>query len=181
MTQIFTSSWSALHGAVSAQSWGPLDIVPVRISRDAPKFWPRAQSFPAIEDIIPDRWMLSLKDLDRAGQAYRQKLDEIGVEQVRAQIDQLAAKYQRPLVLACFDTDFHYRHRAPKFSFDVWYELQTGIEVPEWEAHLDLAGAPTGDLSGQLRLVWDRVASLGELQRSQQALRSSSAAAAPVA
>jgi hypothetical protein len=164
VTRIFTASWPALHRDVSTNIWAPLDVLPVRISRDTPKFWPRAQSFPAIEDLIPDRWMASLKDLDRAGLAYRRKLDEVGIRQIQNQLDHLAATYQRPLVLACFETDLHYRHRGPAFSFDGWYEVQTGIEVPEWEPDSGLASTSHTDLSGPLRLVWDRVASLGELQ-----------------
>lgn len=153
-------------------------MLPVRISWDTPRFWPRAQSFPVIEDIVPDRWMLSIKDRDRAGQAYRRKLDEAGIEQIEAELDHLATTYQRPLVLACFETDPHYHGRVPEYSFESWYETQTGNEVREFAANHGLAPSSHTDLSGQLRLVWDCVASLGEVERTRQALRSSSAAAA---
>jgi hypothetical protein len=122
--------------------------------------------------------MLSTKDLDRFAQAYRRKLDEAGLERIQVQLDDLAVKYERPLVLACFETDPHYRHRGPLFSFDGWYEAQTGVEVPEWEPNGELAKTSQSEISGQLRAVWDLVANLGEAQRAQEALRSSAAAAA---
>jgi hypothetical protein len=144
MTRIFTASWSALHRAVPLPALAPLEVLPVRISRDAPDFWRRAQSFPAIEDLMPDRWMLSL-DIDRFSCAYRRKLDEAGVERIQAQLDNLATTYQRPLALACFEADPADCHRGPVFGFACWYEAQTGISVPEWEP-ADLGMAKTRPL-----------------------------------
>jgi hypothetical protein len=132
MTKLFTASWSTLHQAVPVPAWAPLEVLPVRISRDTPAFWPRAQSFPAIEDLMPDRWTLSM-DLDRFSRAYRRKLDEVGIERVQAQLDQLADSYDRPLALAGFEADPADCHRGPVFGFACWYEGQTGIPVPEWE------------------------------------------------
>jgi hypothetical protein len=177
MTEFFTASWSALHEAASANIWAPLEVFPVRISRDAPKFWRRAQSFPAIEELAPDRWIMSIKDPDRAGQAYRRKLEEVGIEQIQRQLDHLRDSYERPLVLANFESDPHHRDRGPSYSFEGWYEEQTGIEVPRWEPHIARVQLSQSDLSGELRLVWDRVAALREGHGGQDGLGSSAAPA----
>lgn len=152
MTQLYTASWSALYAASKA---GRLEVLPVRISRGGPRFWPAAKSFPALGDLMPEGWMLGIKHADRFFAAYREKLDRTGVEAITRQLDALYGRAGEPLALACFEPFGGppcHRH-----EFSRWYEAKT--EIPEWGArpenwakttwpkHLNKTGG-----SGQLRL-----------------------------
>ncbi len=128
MTALYTASWSTLH-----RHRDRLNVRPVRISRGVPKFWPEAADFPALDDLMPDGWMLSINDLEKFGRAYRRKLHVIGFERIHAQLDQLAAECGRPLALACFEADCNTCHRGPAFGFAAWWLGQCGELVAEWE------------------------------------------------
>lgn len=145
MTELFTASWRALWQADKA---GALDVRPVRISRGAPKFWPQAETFPAVDALMPEPWMLGIKDVERFGRAYRRKLHTIGLVSIQAQLDKLGGDDPRPLALACFEEDAATCHRGPTFGFAGWYEKQSGVVVPEWTA--DPATTPH-DISGRAR------------------------------
>jgi hypothetical protein len=124
--RLFTASWSALH---QASTVGPLPVQPVRISRGVPRFWPAAEQFPAVDELMPDGWMFGIKDLEKFGRCYRRKLHAIGLPRVRALIDEIAAD-GRPLALACFETDPADCHRGP-LGFAGWWERKTGERVPD--------------------------------------------------
>ena len=76
--RLFTASWRAL---AEASMLGPLAVQPVRISRGAPRFWPEADTFPAVDDLMPDGWMFAIKDLEKFGRCYRRKLHTIGLRE----------------------------------------------------------------------------------------------------
>jgi hypothetical protein len=126
VTELFTASWKALFDCRD-----DLDVVPVRISRGVPRYWPAAAGFPALADLMPEPWMMGIDDLEKFGRVYRRKLHEIGLDAIRAQLDDLAAAYQRPPALACFEADPAGCHRGPAFGFARWWESKTGISIPE--------------------------------------------------
>lgn len=123
--QVFTASWSALHRAAKA---GTLDVEPVRISRGGPRFWPEAREFPAISELMPEGWVLGLRD-DPFFEAYREKLDRISVEAITAALDAIPGG---KLALACFEADPAACHRGPRGFAGYWFE-KTGVRIEEWE------------------------------------------------
>jgi hypothetical protein len=125
---LFTGSWSALYRADEA---GQLDVQPVRISRGVPKFWPAAQAFPTVPDLMPDASMLKLPSY-RFWPAFWEKLDRVGVESIERQLAELAAQYPRPLALACFEKSSIDCHRGPR-GFAGWWSEKTGETTAEFE------------------------------------------------
>jgi hypothetical protein len=143
---IFTGSWTALHRAVRAgQVDIRTDVLPVRISRGVPKFWPAAERFPALADLMPDGWMFGIKDDEKFNRCYRRKLHTIGFERIEDELDELLIVYNRPLVLCCFEPPDdghapHTCHRGPD-GFGGWWEHQGGAPVPEFSEALTWAEA----------------------------------------
>jgi hypothetical protein len=133
VTTLHTCSWGALYradrtGLVDIRT----DIMPVRISRGGPRFWPAAKSFPVLRDLTPDGWMLSIAkdDQDRFSKAYVAKLDRVGIDAIQAQLNGLLESYGRPLALCCFEPFGGppcHRH-----EFARWWLDQTSELVPEW-------------------------------------------------
>lgn len=134
MTALYTASWRALH--LHSDQLG--DVQVVRISRGVPKFWPEAQSFPAIDLLMPDGWMLGV-DGDRFWAAYTAKLDRIGVDAIRSVLDGIGG----PCALACFEADPESCHRGPR-GFSGWWRAR-GETVEEILART--AKQPSGQLS----------------------------------
>ncbi len=151
MSALYTCSWRTLFDRRD-----DLDVLPVRMSRGVPKFWAAAEGFPALADLMPEPWMLGIKDLEKFGRCYRRKLHTIGLEAIQAQLYDLVDAYQRPLALACFETDPNECHRGPAFGFARWWQERTGQRVPEIE---NLTWPILNPGFGQLRLDLDQPAS----------------------
>jgi hypothetical protein len=122
---LYTASWWTLWEASKA---GSLPVQPVRTSRGKPRFWPAAEGFPAVDELMPDGWMLGITDPERFGRAYRQKLHRIGLARIEARLAAVAVLSGLPLALACFERDRADCHRG---QFAAWYERKTGVRVPE--------------------------------------------------
>jgi hypothetical protein len=71
----------------------PLDVIPVRISRGCPRFWPAAGRFPVVDELMPPGWVLGEKDDAKAEKGSRDKPHMIGVELIAARLDAIAAEY----------------------------------------------------------------------------------------
>lgn len=142
---LFTASWAELH-----RHRDHLDVQPVRISRGLPKFWPEAAGFPALDDLMPDGWMLGIKDIEKFGRCYRRKLHVIGFDAIQGQLEALGAEYGRPPALACFEADPATCHRGPVFGFAAWWLGQCGEVIEEWEP-ANPAKTPR-ELFGQIEL-----------------------------
>jgi hypothetical protein len=125
--RLFTASWTSLH---QASRRGPLSVQPVRISKGLPKFWPQAAAFPAVDELIPDSWMLNPnEDPGRVERGYVGKLDKIGLELIAARLDAIADECGgKALALCCFEADRADCHRSWAAS---WLHEQTGLVVPE--------------------------------------------------
>jgi hypothetical protein len=125
-TILYTASWSALYAASKA---GPLPVMPVRTSRGNPRFWSAAGAFPVVDELLPEPWMLGIKDAEKFGRAYRRKLHQIGLPAIQARLDAIADECGMPLVIACFEKDVSECHRA---HLATWWQRKTGVVVPEW-------------------------------------------------
>jgi len=136
---IFTASWRTLAEAGAA---GTLDVTPVRISRGAPKFWPAAAGFAAVDELMPDGWMMGVYTataakegpqaaMEKFGRCYRRRLHTQGLTRIQARLDAIAEQHEgKPLALACFEDRVEDCHRGPS-GFAGWYERKTGVRVPE--------------------------------------------------
>jgi hypothetical protein len=122
---LYTSSWWTLWEASKA---APLPVQPVRTSRGKPRFWPAAAGFPAIDELMPDGWMLGIDDPERFGRAYRQKLHRTGLRTIEARLAAITVLSGLPAALLCFERVRADCHRG---QFAAWYERKTGVRVPE--------------------------------------------------
>jgi hypothetical protein len=122
---LYTASWWTLWEASKA---APLPVQPVRTSRGKPRFWPAAEGFPAIDELMPDGWMLGITDPERFGRAYRQKLHRTGLPIIEARLAAITVLSGLPPVLLCFERLRADCHRG---QFAAWYERKTGMTVPE--------------------------------------------------
>jgi uncharacterized protein YeaO (DUF488 family) len=133
----YTASWTNLWRASEA---GVLVVQPVRLSLGKPKFWPHAVRIPYVEDLAPSGWVRSLDDRQKFRQAYRQKLERVGIESI---VDQLAAiQTDEPLALACFEQSPTDCHRG---LLAEWFELRLGVRPPELTFNVDSAEQLTLD------------------------------------
>jgi hypothetical protein len=123
--RLFTASWTSLW---RASQRGEIPVQPVRTSRGVPKFWPAAERFPAVDELMPDGWMLGCDDAGKVERGYRGKLDRIGLERIAARLDAIAAECDVPLALCCFEASREDCHRAWAAA---WLREQTGLTVPE--------------------------------------------------
>jgi hypothetical protein len=125
--RVFTASWTALWRASQRDS---LPVQPVRISKGLPRFWPQAAAFPAVEELVPDPWMLSPNmGPGKVERGYRGKLDRIGLKPIAARLDAIAAECGGAnLALCCFEPAVADCHRS--WAAD-WLQQQTGLAVPE--------------------------------------------------
>jgi hypothetical protein len=122
--QLYTASWSALFAADKA---GQLDVQPVRISRSVPRFWPAAERFPSMPELMPLPWMLGLDGAVFFG-SYRRRLCGIGLPAIAAALDAIPAE---KLALACFEKSEADCHRGPE-GFSGWWQERTGDRIEEW-------------------------------------------------
>jgi len=142
---LFTASWTSLWQASKDR---PLPVVPVRISKGVPKFWPAAERFPAVEELMPPGWVLGERDDAKALRGYRGALDRIGIDRILARLDAIAAERDgASLALVCFEADPRACHRSWAAA---WLREQTGVAVPEVGHPTPAAKTPT-PTSGRLQ------------------------------
>ncbi len=121
MVELYTSRWAN-------RELGRLPVVPVGISRGVPKF-PVRYRYRRLDDLYPDGWMFGIEDDDRFNEAYRKKLDRIGLDRIAAQLERISREEGgRPLVLLCYEADPGQCHRS---AFSSWWQRQTGQVVEE--------------------------------------------------
>jgi hypothetical protein len=106
---------------------GPVSVQPVRASVGRPRFWPAANRFPVARLITPYGLLkLNGKEFEKH---YLARLNEAGVDAIRAELEAIYQVHRHPLTLACFELDRANCHRG---QFAEWWEKQTGVVVPEW-------------------------------------------------
>lgn len=119
--KLWTSRWAN-------RDLARLDVVAVGISRGVPKF-PVRYRYRRLPDLYPDGWMLGIKDDAQFNEAYRRKLERIGVERIAAGLQRLSDEEGgSDLALLCFEADPARCHRG---QFADWWTQQTGEVVPE--------------------------------------------------
>lgn len=125
--RLFTASWSAVHRHSAAVGAGNEDFMPVRTSVGLPRFWPEARGFPVAKLITP----YGLRKLtgDEFHAAYVTRLNETGVEAIRAELAEIGLAYgDRPLALLCFERSSSECHRG---MFAAFWQEHTGKVVAE--------------------------------------------------
>jgi uncharacterized protein DUF488 len=121
VVELYTSRWQ--NGGLTR-----LSVVSVGISRGVPKF-PVRYRYRQLPDLYPDGWMFGIEDDARFNEAYREKLDRIGVDRIAAQLERISREEgSRPLALLCYEVDPAQCHRS---AFAEWWEARTGQAVPE--------------------------------------------------
>ncbi len=131
--RLYTSRWQnrVLEG---------LDVVAVGISCGTPKF-PVRYRYRRLPDLYPDGWMFGIEDDARFNEAYRKKLDRLGVARITEGLERISREEGgRPLVLLCYEADPARCHRS---AFAAWWFEQTGKAVEELDVW------PTGQDSGR--------------------------------
>lgn len=124
MVELFTSRWQN-------RELSRLPVVPVGISRGVPRF-PLRYRYRRLPDLYPDGWMLGIEDDARFNEAYRKKLDRLGVDRIGAQLRTISEEEGgRPLVLLCYEADPGQCHRG---TFARWWEARAGQAVEELPA-----------------------------------------------
>lgn len=109
---------------------------PVRASLGTPKWF----SYPLPASWLnaaPDGWMLNV-DYDKYRRAYFSKLDKIGIDRLRGDLEHIADAYTalngtRPdrLVILCYEGLRNPQKWCHRTMFAEWWEAQTGEHVPE--------------------------------------------------
>lgn len=80
--------------------------------------------------ITPAKWMLTL-GYDAFAEAYRNRLDDAGVDAIRTQLEQIPAGAGQRLVLLCFDRLDRPGVWCHRTLFATWWQEHTGEQVPE--------------------------------------------------
>ncbi len=103
-------------------------VVAVGISRGTPRF-PVGYRYRRFPDLYPDGWMFSIEDDSRFNEAYRKKLDRIGVDRIAEGLARISRKEGgADLCLLCYEADPGQCHRS---AFAAWWFEQTGQRVEE--------------------------------------------------
>ena len=123
---LLTASWRALY-----ERRHDLEVMPVRISRGRPRYWPQSASFPYVPELAPTREEFHLPDAE-FDPAYLARLDSIGIDRIRERLDAIGSG--RPLALCCYERLPRDCHRG---LFAEWWLEQTGVEIPELSSRLE--------------------------------------------
>lgn len=108
-----------------------LDAVAVGISRGTPRF-PVRYRYRRLPDLYPDGWMFGIEDDARFNEAYRKKLDRLGVDRIAEGLARISREEGgKPLALLCYEADPASCHRS---AFASWWFEQTGQVVEELSA-----------------------------------------------
>ena len=113
MVELYTSRWQnrALETA---------PVIAVGISRGAPKFRV-GYRYRRLPDLYPDSWMFGIEDDERFNEAYRRKLDGIGMDRIAAQLARISwEEGGKALALLCYEADPARCHRGLFAEF--WFE-----------------------------------------------------------
>jgi hypothetical protein len=125
---LLTASYHAIRDG------GPDGCVPVRSSIGAPRFLPESRTWAFASKTAPYK-VIKIEDRGEFETAYIERLDGIGLDVVRAQLEDIAeAAGNERLVLCCFEKiediaagkNWCHRH-----MFAAWWLAQTGATVAE--------------------------------------------------
>lgn len=122
--RLYTSRWQN-------RDLEKLDVVPVGISRGTPRF-PVRYRYRRLPDLYPDGWMFGIEDDARFNEAYRKKLDRLGVDKIAEGLARISREEGgADLALLCYEADPARCHRS---AFAAWWFGKTGQEVPELQS-----------------------------------------------
>ncbi|RJX18519.1 MAG: hypothetical protein C4570_06475 [Ammonifex sp.] len=114
-------------------------LVPVGITLGVPKFPLPYQVVEYVRELAPDGWMFQINDRAAFTPKFYAKLDRIGVEKIRRQLERISREHGgRDLVLLCYEDVSKPREWCHRLVFAEWWGSKTGEKVEE----LDLLYPP---------------------------------------
>jgi hypothetical protein len=123
---IYTASFGVLN---IAQRFVPLRVLPVRIAKSAPRWWPQSQPLPYVEPLAPPGWVFGIKDDERARRGYRAHLYRQTVDRIGSMLDEVAERCEADvLALCCYEWDHRACHRS---WLSEWWFDRTGEVWPD--------------------------------------------------
>ena len=106
------------------------NYTPVRISLGAPRWKIGYTIAGAIKELMPSG-LRHIENLEEFCQSYYERLDSVGVNKIREQIQQYES-FGKPVVLLCFEDirkgGENWCHRT---AFAKWWQARTGESIPE--------------------------------------------------
>jgi hypothetical protein len=103
-------------------------LAPVGITVSPPR-WRLAYELAGNVGVLAPHGLLEVDDLAEFERRYRERLDRLGVEPIRALLAAFAAfSAENGCVLLCYEKDAELCHRR---FFAQWWEERTGEHVPE--------------------------------------------------
>ena len=123
------------------QNYGTLEasgLVPVRITRGAPRWKLPYRLGASVSILAPTREVFAIEDPFEFDRAYRAQLAAIGVPEIYEQLDRISREAGgRGLVLLCFeDVQILGELSCHRRTFARWWEESTDQVVPELPAVL---------------------------------------------
>jgi Protein of unknown function, DUF488 len=154
---LHTASWTAVHHHSQAVGAGNEGFMPVRTSVGLPRFWPEARGLPVAKLLTP-YGLRKLKGDEFRG-AYLARLDETGVDAIRAELAEIALEYGgKPLALLCFEKSSSECHRSMFAAFwqehtgEVVTEVGPALSTDPARRHADQFGRQCGQLAPTARI-----------------------------
>ena len=107
----------------------------VGITRGYPRFRLRYPVVANLRQLAPTREMLAIGDACTFDKMYRDRLDDLGLDEVRKLLNDCAERANNEqLVTLCYEDLTRPGLRCHRRLFAAWYEEKTGEVVPELEA-----------------------------------------------
>ncbi|MDP9475314.1 MAG: DUF488 domain-containing protein [Actinomycetota bacterium] len=122
MIDLYTSRWANRELA-------RLPLTPVGISRGVPKFR-LGYRYRRLMELAPSRETFAIEDREEFERAYRQGLEQIGIETIMRKLERIGREAGGlPLALLCFERvdEFCHRHVLRDFM------TERGVEIRELE------------------------------------------------
>jgi Protein of unknown function, DUF488 len=112
------------------QTFTPSQGVPVQASLGRPKFPLDYELRETVRELMP--WGLLDKKLsdDEFTRRYRQRLDRLDLDALRAQFDAISKRHEKRPVLLCFE-DVHAGEFCHRRVFADFWQERTGRRIPE--------------------------------------------------
>jgi hypothetical protein len=109
------------------------DVVPVGITLGKPKQPLRYQVAAYLRDLAPDGHMFQIYDRTEFTPLFFRKLDSIGVNSIKRQLDQVSRRHGgKDIVLLCYEDVRKPGEWCHRLVFAEWWEARTGERIEEF-------------------------------------------------
>ncbi len=122
--KLWTSRWSN-------RALEKLDVVAVGVSRGVPRF-PVRYRYRRLPDLYPDGWMFGIEDDAKFNEAYRKKLERLGVDRIMEGLTSISDEEGgADLCLLCWENVLAGEDLCHRRTFAGWWTARTGEAVSE--------------------------------------------------